>query len=134
MRKAGYKGRFDIDMIYDGKKLYADESNTRINGGTDTFLMVKKLVGPSVFSKRYVLTGYREVPKRYPTFTSLYEALGKNRFDIKTKLGILINSSSVIQNGGFSYIVVTRLRKDALHLFETIKKYHHQQILQHIDR
>ena len=122
-RDAGYRGRFDIDMMNDGKKVYADESNTRINGGTDTYLIVKKLVGNDLFSKRYVLSSYMDLPKHIsPTFESVRKICAHLLFEKEKKVGIIINSESVIKNGGFSYIIVGKNKKETLLLHETLKK------------
>ena len=122
-RDAGYRGRFDIDMIYDGKRVYANESNTRINGGTDTYLIVKKLIGKNFFSERYVLSSYMDLPKGMtPSFLTVKQLLFSYLFDKKTKTGLIINSESVIKNGGFSYILVGENKKKTLILHELVKK------------
>lgn len=116
-RDAGYRGRFDIDMVYDGKKVYPDESNTRINGGTDTYLIVKKLVGSDVFSKRYVLSSYANLPSKVlPSFGKVKQLFERYLFDKKKKVGLIINSESVIKNGGFSYILVGETKQKTLSL------------------
>lgn len=115
-RAAGYRGRFDIDMIYDGKKVYASESNTRTNGGTDTYLMVKKLVGKNIFSSRYVLSSYVDLPKKTPpSFSAVKQLFLPYLFNKKSKTGLIINSESTIKNGGFSYILVG-INKKKTHL------------------
>jgi len=121
-RDSGYRGRFDIDMINDGKHVYANESNTRTNGGTDTYLIVKKLVGNNLFSKRYVLSSYIDLPKHIsPTFDSVRKICTQLLFDKKKSVGLIINSESVIKNGGISYIIVGKNKTEALNLHEKLK-------------
>ena len=121
-KNAGYRGRFDIDMIYDGKKVYANESNTRINGGTDTYLIVKKLIGKNFLTKRYVLSSYIDLPKEItPSFLTVKQLFSSYLFDKKTKTGLIINSESVIKNGGFSYILVGKNKKETFILHELVK-------------
>jgi hypothetical protein len=121
-KKAGYRGRFDIDMLNDGKKIYANESNTRINGGTDTYLIVKKLVGNNLFSNRYVLSSYIDLPRKMSrSFVGIKKLFAPYLFDKNTKTGLIINSESVIRNGGFSYILVGKNKKDTLSLHSNIK-------------
>ena len=121
-REAGYRGRFDIDMICDGKKVYADESNTRINGGTDTYVISKKLVGNTFFSDRYILSSYMDLPSQVPhTFPAVYSICAPLLYDINTKCGLIINSESVIVNGGFSYILISKNKKESKMLHEQLK-------------
>lgn len=122
-KAAGYRGRFDIDMINNGEKIFANESNTRTNGGTDTYLMVKKLVGKNFFTKRYVISSYTDLPKKsMRSFLTIKKFFASYLFDKKTKTGLIINSESVIQNGGFSYILVGENKKKTIFLHETIKE------------
>jgi len=121
-RDEGYRGRFDIDMICDGKRVYADESNTRINGGTDTYLMVKKLVGADFFSKRYVLSSFIDLPRSIPhTFQKVNELCTPLIYDKKTKTGLILNSESIIKNGGFAYILIGKNKKNTTMLHEQLK-------------
>jgi hypothetical protein len=120
-KSKGYRGRFDIDMLCDGMRVYAGESNTRINGGTDTYLIVKKLVGKSFFSSRYVFAHYLTLPKkRKETVSSLIALLTPYLYDKKTKTGLVINSGAVIASGGFSYIIIEKDKKKALAINEKV--------------
>jgi hypothetical protein len=121
-RSAGYRGRFDIDMVYDGKQVYAGESNTRTNGGTDTYIIVKKLVGNNVFSDRYVLSSYISLPKKVQaTFRAVKEHLKSYLFDKKNKTGLIINSESVIKGGGLTYILVGKNKRQTLLMRHRVK-------------
>lgn len=122
-KKNGYRGRFDIDMICDGTNVYADESNTRINGGTDTYMMVKKLIGPSFFSTRYVFAHYIALsPSRTHTLQSMMTLCKPLLYDQKTKRGLIINSGSAIASGGLSYIIVEKTKRNAFQMHEKLKK------------
>lgn len=121
-RKSGYRGRFDIDMICDGTRVYADESNTRINGGTDTYMVVKKVVGSSFFSTRYVFAHYLALsPTSKHTLSTILTLCKKLLFDPKTKRGLIINSGSAITSGGLSYIIVEKTKNEAFRMHEKLK-------------
>lgn len=121
-RENGYRGRFDIDMICDGTRVYADESNTRINGGTDTYMVVKKVIGSSFFSTRYVFAHYLALsPAHAHTLPTMLALCKKLLFDPKTKRGLIINSGSAIASGGLSYIIVEKTKKDAFRMHERLK-------------
>lgn len=113
--KNGFRGRFDIDFIYDGKNLYANESNVRNNGGTDTYFVVKKIIGKDFFTKRYVLAKYIDLTiKGRKTLKNVLQILKPLLFNKINKLGIVINSEAVIRHKGLSYIVIAVAKKEAL--------------------
>jgi len=119
---AGYRGRFDIDMICDGKKVYADESNTRTTGGTDTYSIVKKVIGKDFFSRRYVLSSYMDLPSSvHRSFSAVKEMCASLLFQKKTKTGIIINSESVIKNKGFSFIIIGKKKEETMKLYDKLK-------------
>lgn len=118
----GFRGRFDIDMVSDGKDVFASESNIRTTGGTDTYYMAKKLIGKDFFSKRYILSSYVDLPKSSPlTFDEVKKICDPLLFNKKTKIGILINSESVIKNNGFSYTIIEKNKKKSHVLHEKLK-------------
>jgi hypothetical protein len=115
--KQGLRGRFDIDYIYDGNKLYANESNIRNNGGTDTYFIVKKLIGNTFFTSRYVLAKYIDLTiKGRKTLKNVLFLLRKLLFDKKSKQGVVINSEAVIRHKGLSYIIIAPSKNTALHI------------------
>lgn len=121
-KKNGYRGRFDVDMICDGKQVYADESNTRINGGTDTYMIVRKLLGRSFFKTHYVFAHYLSLPTKHNyTLDTILEVCKPILYDKKTKRGLIINSGSVISSGGFSYIIIEKSRTLAFKMNERLK-------------
>jgi hypothetical protein len=121
--KKGLRGRFDIDFIYDGKQVYANESNVRNNGGTDTYFIVKKIIGDDFFTKRYVLAKYIDLTiKGRKTLKKVITILKSLLFDPKKKLGIVINSEAVIRHKGLSYIIIALNKKSALLIDKKITK------------
>ncbi|MCX6731289.1 MAG: hypothetical protein NTZ55_05570 [Candidatus Roizmanbacteria bacterium] len=112
--KNGLRGRFDIDFIYDGNKLYANESNVRCNGGTDTYFIVKKLIGVDFFTNRYVLAKYIDLTiKGRKTLKKVLKILKPLLFSKKKRLVIVINSEAVIRHKGLSYITIAASKKEA---------------------
>lgn len=105
--RAGFRGRFDVDYLYDGKRLYANESNTRTNGGTDTFFITRKLIGEDFFSSRYVLSSYLELRKKI-SMPAVLKMLSPLLFDTKTKTGFILGSENALKHKGFSYILIGR--------------------------
>lgn len=121
-KENGYRGRFDIDMICDGTHVYADESNTRINGGTDTYMIVKKVIGSSFFSSRYVFAHYIALsPSQHHTLQTIATLCKPLLYDKKTKKGLIINSGSAIASGGLSYIIIEKTKKSAFRMHEKLK-------------
>jgi len=120
-KQAGYRGRFDIDMLCDGKNVYARESNTRINGGTDTYLIVKKLIGNDFFSRRYVISSYLDLPSGLPfTIQTVKRLLSQHFFNKVSKTGVIIGSISTIKNGGLTYTVIEKTKKSAYEKVDVI--------------
>lgn len=121
--KKGFRGRFDIDYIFDGKRLYANESNVRNNGGTDTYFIVKKIVGDDFFTTRYVLAKYIDLTiKGRKTLKKVLHILKPLLFNKKKRVGVVINSEAVIRHKGLSYIIIALSKKDALDADNKIKK------------
>jgi len=125
--KAGYRGTFDIDFLHDGKKLYANESNMRTNGGTDTYVTARKLIGSDFFTSRYILSNYLNFSKKQKfTFTNLVSLLRKYLYDATTNTGIVIGSALALRQRGLSYVIIAKSRGEAKKLQKklilTIKK------------
>lgn len=114
---AGYRGRFDVDYLYDGKILYANESNTRTNGGTDTYFVTRKLIGSSFFSSRYVLSNYLEL-NRKTTFHAIQRLLAPIRYDKKKRIGFILGSENALRHKGLSFILIGNHKDHTLLLFK----------------
>lgn len=115
---AGYRGRFDVDYLYDGKILYANESNTRTNGGTDTYFTTRKLIGTSFFTSRYVLSNYLELNK-VSSIRSILQLLAPLLYDKKRKIGFILGSENALHHKGLSFILIG---KDKNHTISLVKK------------
>lgn len=113
--RAGYRGRFDVDYLYDGKKLYANESNTRTNGGTDTYFVSRKLIGSSFFSSRYILSNYLEL-NRKTTFRIIQRLLTPLLYDRKRRIGLILGSENALHHRGLSFILIGNDKKHTLSL------------------
>jgi hypothetical protein len=113
--KAGYRGRFDIDFLHDGTRLFANESNMRTNGGTDTYLAVRALVGTRFFTERYVLSNFIDFPpkRRGYTFHTVSAMLAPYLYNVKTKTGVIISSDLAFRLHGLSIIIIARSAGDA---------------------
>ncbi len=115
--KAGYRGRFDVDYLFDGKKLYANESNTRTNGGTDTYFIVRKLIGPTFFTSRYILSNYIELNKNI-SFNAFIQMISPLLYDKKTKVGFILGSENALHHKGLSFILIGKNKKHTQSLVE----------------
>lgn len=111
--KAGYRGRFDVDYLYNGKTLYANESNTRTNGGTDTYFIVRKLIGPTFFTSRYILSNYIELNKKI-SFSALIEMVSPLLYDKKARIGFILGSENALSHKGLSFILIGKNKKHTL--------------------
>jgi hypothetical protein len=112
--KEGYRGRFDVDYIYDGKKLYVGESNMRMNGGTDTYMITKQLIGPSFFTSRFVLSNFIPLTdKKIYSFSEIKTLLSSLFYSPSTKTGLIISSANALFLHGLSYIIIGKTKAHA---------------------
>ena len=121
--KNGYHGTFDIDFLYDGKRLYANESNTRTNGGTDVYRITRKLVGDRFFTDRYVLNDFIETD-HLPAlpFAGLLTLLKPYLYNHKKKTGLVIGSAGAIRRYGIPYIIIASSKTHAKTLATRMQK------------
>lgn len=108
--KLGYRGRFDVDYLYDGKRLYANESNTRTNGGTDTYFITRHLIGRTFFTSRSVLSNYIEL-KRKLSFNTIMQMIQPIQYDKKRKIGFILGSENALSHKGLSFILIGKDRE-----------------------
>jgi hypothetical protein len=116
---AGYRGQFDVDMIYARNgKVYVLESNTRNTGGTDTYKVVKKLVGKDFMDDAYTISRsrYDMFPKEKYTFDHIYHALSPILFDHKKREGVTVNSENSVVDGKLIYVIIGKNKKRAYDL------------------
>lgn len=125
--KKGYRGTFDIDFLHDGKKLYPNESNMRTNGGTDTFITARKLIGNHFFTNRYVLSNYFSISNdQRLTFEKLLRSIDPLLYNPRHKTGVIVGSALALKQRGISFMVIAPTRNEAMKiqkkLILTIKK------------
>lgn len=117
----GYRGRFDVDYIYDGKKLYVGETNIRMNGGTDTYMLIRHLMGRSFFTSRFVISNFISLSqKRQYTFQEIQRKLEKLAYNPRTKTGVVIASANALALHGLSYILIGRSLSHARRLHKRL--------------
>jgi len=113
---AGYRGHFDIDMMSSrGNVIYVCESNTRNTGGTDTYKIVKKLIGTEFMDDAYIISRSRHEwlkPKRY-SFEKLLKLIEPLSYSAKKKEGIIVCSENSIIDGKVIYIAIGKNKRRA---------------------
>ena len=113
---AGYRGHFDVDMIA-GKngQLYVSESNTRNTGWTDTYKIVKKLIGNDFLNQVYVLNrdNFRLTKNRWTNLDNLLHALSPLLYSPQTCTGIIVNSENWLKNKYLLYTIIAPNKKTA---------------------
>ncbi|OGV92227.1 hypothetical protein A3B57_03045 [Microgenomates group bacterium RIFCSPLOWO2_01_FULL_47_10] len=116
---AGYRGHFDVDMIAaKNGKLYVCESNTRNTGGTDTFKIVEKLIGPDFMDDAYTVSRSLHdwlIPHKY-TFTDIAGNVEPIAYSPRTKEGVIINSSNSLDDGKIIYTIIAKNKRRAYEL------------------
>lgn len=112
---AGYRGVFDIDMMASRNGIYVVESNTRNTGGTDTYKMIKKLIGPDFMDDAYTISRSRHgwLKPAEHKFTELKALISPLLYSHKKKEGVIVGSESSIADGKVIYIVIGRNKKRA---------------------
>jgi biotin carboxylase len=116
---AGYRGQFDVDMIYARNgKIYVLESNTRNTGGTDTYKIVKKLAGKDFMDDVYTISRSRHglLPKRKLTFQIVTQKLDTLLYSEKRGEGVIVSSENSIEEGKLIYVIVGKSKKRAYNL------------------
>jgi hypothetical protein len=123
--KAGYRGRFDIDMmVARNNRLYVNESNTRYTGGSDTYKIVRKLLGVDFAASYYVLARSRKNWVRADglTFSKLQSYLAPILYSPKKKEGLIVQSWHACTEGFITYTIIASSRKRAYGLERQLKE------------
>ncbi len=121
----GYRGYFDIDMMYaKNGHVYVCESNTRHTGGTDVYKMAKALLGKNFMTDGYTISRIRHgwFEKDAYSFSDILETLSELLYDSKKREGIVINSHHFIRDGGLIYTIIGKNKKKAYELEKTMVK------------
>jgi len=122
---AGYRGQFDVDMMYARNgKVYVLESNTRNTGGTDVYKIVKKLVGKDFMSDAYTISRSRHefLAKKKFTFGDMLGRLQPLLYSPRTKEGVIINSENSIPDGKLIYMVIGKNKRRAYEMENELKR------------
>lgn len=121
---AGYRGHFDVDMMFaKNGHIYVCESNTRNTGATDTYKIIRKLLGKDFMDDAYTISRSRRdwLPKNSLYFNQIVEKLEPILYSAKTKEGIIINSASSIADGKLIYMAIGKNKKRAYALENELK-------------
>lgn len=113
---AGYRGTFDVDMMFARNgNVYVCESNTRDTGGTDTYKVVRKLLGKDFMEDAYTISRSRHglLPKNKFLFSDIELKLQSLLYSPTRKEGIIINSENSIPDGKLIYTVIGKTKKQA---------------------
>lgn len=117
----GYRGYFDIDFIA-GKngEIYVTESNVRRTGGTHVYYLAKLLFGPDFIYQTYTLSNNIFPIKSRETYEEkkLFEILKPVLFDKRTKEGLVITGTRLLNQNAFGEIIFARNKTRALKLEE----------------
>lgn len=116
---AGYRGHFDVDMMFaKNGHIYVCESNTRNTGGTPDYKIAKKLIGKEFMSDAFTMSRSRRemFPKNTLTFANVMDRLESIRYSPTTQEGILIYSENSIPDGKLIYLILAKNKKRAYEL------------------
>lgn len=121
----GYRGYFDIDYIAEKKgKIFVNESNVRVTGGTHVFQAATELAGRDFLEKVYLLSNNNwSVPgrKKY-TFKELQTLMKDLMYERKKREGLVIVSSNLLAMKKLAYIIFGKNKKRALRIEEEMKR------------
>ena len=116
---AGYRGYFDVDFIaVRNGEIYVTESNARRTGGTHMYKAAELLIGKEFMTDSFTLSNNDyELPVGVrPTFDKVLELLVPILFDPKTKEGVVLASSNLLEQGKFAYIIFGKNEKRSLEI------------------
>lgn len=123
----GYRGHFDIDMIY-GKNgsLYMSESNTRNTGGTDAYKITRYLLG-SRFGKSFILSKFIDLPRSgpVPSFAKIIKKLSPILYSPQKKVGLILSSEAALKEYSVTYFIAARTKKEAYGIEQKLHTYFH---------
>lgn len=116
---AGYRGYFDVDFVAaKNGEMYVTESNARRTGGTHMYKAALELIGKDFMTDSYTLSNndYMLPNNMKPSFDQVRETLTSVLFDKKTKEGVVLVSSLLLEQSKFAYIVFGSTEKRALEI------------------
>ncbi len=116
---AGYRGYFDVDFVAaKNGEIYVTESNARRTGGTHMYKTAENLIGKEFMTDSYTLSNndYALPKGKKPSFSEIITVLQPVLFDKKTKEGVVLASSNLLEQSKFAYIVFGKNEKRSLEL------------------
>jgi len=105
---AGYRGYFDVDYVAaKNGEIYVTESNARRTGGTHMYKAAVELIGKDFMTDSYTLSNndYSLPNNIKPSFECVLEILNPVLFNKRTKEGVVLVSSNLLEQSKFAYIV-----------------------------
>jgi len=116
---AGYRGYFDVDFVAaKNGEIYVTESNARRTGGTHMYKAAEQLIGKEFMTDSYTLSNNDyELPNGIKlSFDKVLEILAPILFNPKTKEGVVLASSNLLEQGKFAYIIFGKNEKRSLEI------------------
>lgn len=116
---AGYRGYFDVDFVAaKNGEIYVTESNARRTGGTHMYKTAMNLIGKEFMTDSYTLSNNDySLPKgKKPSFDKIIQVLTPVLFDKKTKEGVVLASSNLLEQGKLAYIIFGKNEKRSLEI------------------
>jgi hypothetical protein len=117
--QAGYRGYFDVDFAAaKNGEMYVTESNARRTGGTHMYKAAVELIGKVFMTDSYTLSNndYSLPENLKPSFDQVLDVLTPVLFDKKTKEGVVLASSNLLEQSKFAYIVFGKSEKRSLEI------------------
>lgn len=116
---AGYRGRFDIDLVRSVRgRLYVTETNLRNTGWSDIDRIVTRLLGPGWYRHVHVFNRDDCRLGRKITLPRLLTRLAPVRYSPRSRTGIIINSANSLNRGYLYYTVIAPDKKQALAIYK----------------
>jgi len=116
---AGYRGYFDVDFVAaKNGEIYVTESNARRTGGTHMYKTAVNLIGKEFMTDSYTLSNndYSLPKKKKLSFTDVVDSVRPVLFDKKTKEGVVLASSNLLEQRKLAYIIFGRNEKRSLEI------------------
>lgn len=116
---AGYRGYFDVDFVAaKNGEIYVTESNARRTGGTHMYKTAMNLIGKEFMTDSYTLSNNDyELPKGIkPSFDDVIRVLTSVLYDKKTKEGVVLASSNLLEQSKLAYVIFGKNERRSLEI------------------
>jgi len=99
-------------------EIYVTESNARRTGGTHMYKAAEYLIGKDFMTDSYTLSNndYTLSEGKKPTFTEVLNILRPVLYDKKTKEGVVLASSNLLEQSKLAYVIFGRNEKRSLEI------------------